>query len=179
MANLLYVDNSNVWIEGMHVAAAHRGLAPDVWSAVKGKICDYNWKLDFGKLFEFAGGDKKDVRKAALFGSRPPPNDSVWKAAERKGFQVVVYDRNVVNHEKKIDTDIVATMIEDSYEILKVGEDEITLVSGDADYVPAIEKLKKRKIPVHVVFWAHASREIKEAATKFISLDQYVDHLSR
>lgn len=179
MANLLYVDNSNVWIEGMHVAAHRAGHAPSVWDAVQNKICDYNWKLDFGKLFNFAGGDKKEVKKAALFGSRPPQNDSVWQAAERNGFQVVVYDRNVANHEKKIDTDIVATMIEDSYELLTIGEDEITLVSGDADYVPAIEKLKKRSIPVHVVFWNHASRELKDIATRFISLDPYLDHLRR
>ncbi len=129
MANLLYVDNSNVWIEGMHVAAFSNGLAPDVWSAVKNKICDQSWKLDFGKLFQFAGGNKTDVRKAALFGSRPPQNDSVWEAARRNGFEVITYDRNIANHEKKIDTDIVATMIEDSYEILKPG-DEMTLVSG-------------------------------------------------
>jgi uncharacterized LabA/DUF88 family protein len=179
LANLLYVDNSNVWIEGMHVAAAQRGHAPDVWSAVQNKICDYNWKLDFGKLFEFAGGDKADVKRAALFGSRPPKNDSLWTAAERNGFDVIVYDRNIAGREKKIDTDVVATMMEDSYEILKVGEDEITLVSGDADYVPAIEKLKKRGIPVHVVFWAHASRELKDAATKFVSLDPYLEHLCR
>ena len=178
MANLLYVDNSNVWIEGMHVAAAKHGHAPDVWSAVQGKICDYNWKLDFGKLFHFAGGEKADVRKAALFGSRPPQNDSLWIAAERTGFEVIVYDRNVADREKKIDTDIVATMIEDSYEILQKG-DEITLVAGDGDYVPAIEKLKKRGIPVHVVFWGHASRELKDAATRFINLDGYLDHLGR
>jgi len=178
MANLLYVDNSNVWIEGMHVAAAKHGHAPDVWAAVQNKICDYNWKLDFGKLFQFAGGDKAEVRRAALFGSRPPQNDSVWQAAERNGFDVIVYDRNVANHEKKIDTDIVATMIEDSFTILQPG-DEVTLVSGDADYVPAIEKLKKRGIPVHVVFWGHASRELKEVATKFVNLDAFLDHLSR
>lgn len=112
MANLLYVDNSNVWIEGMHVAAFHAGHAPSVWDAVQNKICNYDWKLDFGKLFQFAGGDRKDVKKAALFGSRPPQNDSVWDAAKRKGFEVIVYDRNVANHEKKIDTDIVATMME-------------------------------------------------------------------
>ena len=46
-------------------------------------------------------------------------------------------------------------------------------------YVPAIEKLKKRKIPVHVVFWEHAARELKDAATKFISLDPYLEHLAR
>ena len=179
MANLLYVDNSNVWIEGMHVAAYQNGLAPDVWTAVQNNICDYNWKLDFGKLFQFAGGEKYEVKKAALFGSKPPKNDSLWEAARRKGFEVITYDRNVVNHEKKIDTDVVATMIEDSYELFDIATDEITLVAGDADYVPAIEKLKKRGIPVHVVFWKHASRELKESATKFVELDQCLEHLAR
>lgn len=145
MANLLYVDNSNIWIEGMHVAAVESGLAPGIWEAQQAKICDHSWKLDFGKLFEFAGGEKSEVKKATLFGSRPPPNDSVWDAAKRKGFEVVVYDRNVKNREKKIDTDIVATMIEDSFTIMDIKKDEITLVAGDADYVPAIEKLKKEE----------------------------------
>lgn len=178
MANLLYVDNSNVWIEGMHVAAFKNGTVPSVWDAVTNNICDHSWKLDFGKLFEFAGGKKTEVRKASLFGSRPPANDSLWVAAQKNGFEVITYDRNVANYEKKIDTDIVATMIEDSYEILQAG-DEITLVSGDADYVPAIEKLKKRNIPVHVVFWKHASREIKEAATSFTELDEWLEHLKK
>ena len=178
MANLLYVDNSNVWIEGMHVAAFASGMVPDVWTAVKGNVCDHSWKLDFGKLFQFAGGEKTEVRKAALFGSRPPKNDSLWVAAQKNGFEVTTYDRNVANAEKKIDTDIVATMIEDSYEILQPG-DEVTLVSGDSDYVPAIEKLKKRGIAVHVVFWKHAARELKEAASTFTELDPYLEHLKR
>ncbi|MGG4734652.1 NYN domain-containing protein [Leclercia adecarboxylata] len=178
MANLLYVDNSNVWIEGMHVAAFKSGKVPDVWTAVKGNICDHNWKMDFGRLFAFAGGDKVGVRKATLFGSRPPKNDSLWVAAEKQGFEVVTYDRNVANSEKKIDTDIVATMIEDSFTILQEG-DEITLVSGDSDYVPAIEKLTKRGIKVHVVFWQHAARELKQAATTFTPLDDYLDHLAK
>jgi hypothetical protein len=91
MANLLYVDNSNVWIEGMHVAAYKSGMATDVWTAVKGNICYHSWKIDFGKLFSFAGGDKKEVRKAALFGSKPPKNDSLWSAAERNGLEVIIY----------------------------------------------------------------------------------------
>lgn len=90
-----------------------------------------------------------------------------------------MYDRNIANREKKIDTDIVATMIADSYEILTVGEDEITLVAGNSDYVPAIEKLIKRNIPVHVVFWGHAARELKESATRYFDLDPYLDHLAR
>ena len=179
MANLLYVDRSNYWIEGMHVAAFQNGLAPDVWSAVQHKICDYSWKEDFGKLFQFAGGDRADVKKAALFGSRPPPNDSIWEAAKRKGFEPVVYDRNVVNREKKIDTDIVATMIVDSYELADPKADEFTLVAGDTDYVPAVDKLRARGFRVDVVFWGHASRELKQAASRFVNLDQFLRNLSR
>src|SRR5208283_1896745 len=49
------------------------GLAPDVWSAVTNKICDYTWKIDFGKLHEFAGGE--NIGRAVLYGSRPPGCD--------------------------------------------------------------------------------------------------------
>lgn len=101
MLNLLYVDNSNVWIEGMHVAAVNKGLAPNVRMAQKEKICDYRWKIDFGKLFQFAGGEKAEVKHAVLFGSRPPPNDTLWDAAKRKGFEVIVYDRNVAGKENR------------------------------------------------------------------------------
>ena len=177
MANLLYVDNSNVWIEGMHVSAVERGMAPNIWEAQNSRICDTSWKIDFGRLFKFAGGEKLQVKRAMLFGSRPPPNDSLWEAAKRQGFEPIVYDRNIRNREKKIDTDIVATMIADSYEILDIKADEMTLVAGDADYVPAIEKLRKRGVNVHVVFWAHAARELREAATKFIDLNPFLNHL--
>lgn len=178
MANLLYVDNSNVWIEGMHVAAYTAGMTKDVWSAVTTNTCDHSWNIDFGKLFQFAGGDSKDVKRAALFGSKPPKNDSLWAAAHRNGFEVVTFDRNVVDKEKKIDTAIVTEMIKDSYELYEPG-DEFTLVAGDSDYVPPIEALRKRNIPVHVVFWAHASKEIKAVATKFIPLDQHLKHLKK
>jgi hypothetical protein len=178
MPNLLYVDNSNIWIEGMHVAAVQNGLAPDIWSAMELKIFD-KWSMDFGKLFQFAGGDRKEVKKATLFGSRPPQNDTLWKIAKSKGFEVVVYDRNIANREKKIDTDIATTMIEDSFTILDIGKDEMTLVAGDSDYVPAIEKLRKRGVTVDVVFWNHASKELKKAASNFINLDPFLNHLSR
>ena len=63
MRSFLYVDNSNVWIEGMHAAAVQAGLAPDIWTAQREKICDYGWKLDFGRLYEFAGGDAAGRRR--------------------------------------------------------------------------------------------------------------------
>jgi uncharacterized LabA/DUF88 family protein len=175
--NYLYVDNSNVWIEGMHVAAVAHGLAPDIWSAMEQKICDHSWKIDFGRLYEFAGGDRSAVGRAVLYGSRPPPNDSVWEIAKRKGFEVVVHDRNVRNKEKKIDTNIATDVVADSYELMKA-DDEITLVAGDADYVPTVQRVRKRGLKFTIVFWDHGARELREAASEFISLNQYLEHLN-
>src|SRR5258708_34696156 len=133
MRNFLYVDNSNVWIEGMHVSAVAKGIAPDIWTAQQQKICDYSWKIDFGRLFEFAGGKESEVGRAMLYGTRPPPNDTLWAAAERKGFEVVVYDRNIAGREKKIDTKIATDITADSYELMRPeAGDEITLVAGDS-----------------------------------------------
>lgn len=179
MGAFVYVDNSNVWIEGMHVSAAINGHAPDVYEAANNRICDYNWKCDFGKLLLFAGGEKENIKRAVLFGSRPPKNDSLWDAARKQGFEVITHDRNFKNQEKKIDTDIVSTMMEDSYENLKIGEDEIILVSGDKDYVPAIEKLRRRKIKVIVCFWGHAAQELIDSCDEFYNLDPYLDHLKK
>ncbi|MDQ3848326.1 MAG: NYN domain-containing protein [Thermoproteota archaeon] len=177
MSNFLYVDNSNVWIEGMHVSAVKEGIAPDIWAAFQHRICDYNWKMDFGKLYEFAGGQSSEVGRSVLYGSRPPANDSLWSMAEKKGFEVIVHDRSVANKEKKIDTSIVTDIVSDSYELMNPDSDEITLVAGDKDYVPTIERLRKRGFEFHVVFWEHAARELKDAASKFISLNPYLDFL--
>ncbi len=76
------------------------------------------------------------VGRAVLYGSRPPRNDSLWAAAQRQGFDVVVYDRNIRNKEKKVDTSISTDISCDSYELMNPENDEITLVAGDSDYVP-------------------------------------------
>lgn len=177
MASFVYVDNSNVWIEGMRVSAVQRGLAPDMATAQTEKIVDYGWKLDFGALYAIAGGEV--VGRAVMYGSKPPPNDSLWRAAEHGGFEVIVFERNVSNREKKIDTQLTADVIADSYEWMKEGRDEVRLVAGDADYVPLIEKLEARGFPCVVVFWEHASRELKESANAFVSLDPHLDDLMR
>lgn len=176
MATLLYVDNSNVWIEGMHVSAVAKGMALNVWDAQQQRITDNSWRFDFGRLYEFSGGG--NVKKAFLYGSRPPQNDSLWKTAEATGFEVVVFDRNVANREKKIDTRIATDMIAHSYEIAQAGADDFTLVSGDADYVPVIENLRNRGFQVDVCFWKNASRELKQAASTFVELDQWLDYLA-
>jgi uncharacterized LabA/DUF88 family protein len=150
LANFLYVDNSNVWIEGMHVSAVRKGMAPDIWAAMEHKIVDYGWKIDFGRLYEFAGGEAAGC--ANLYGSRPPANDSLWLVPKSKGFVVTVHDRNASNREKKIDTTIARDIMKDSYERMKPGQDVVTLVAGDGDYVPVVEDVVRRGIQFDVSF---------------------------
>ncbi len=108
MAELVYVDNSNVFIEGKRVKAVEMGAAINIFDAMNHRILDPAYKIDFGRLHHFvAGDDESAIKRCMLFGSRPPPNDSLWQVARNRGFEVVVEDRNVKNKEKKIDTGIV------------------------------------------------------------------------
>lgn len=177
MADWIYVDNSNVFIEGKRVSAVKLGLAPDIWDAFHYRILDNDYRMSFGKLYEFvAGQNRADTARAMLFGSRPPENDAIWDIAKRAGFEVVTHDRNVANKEKKIDTGLVAALTRDAYRNAKPG-DIFTIVSGDNDYVPAVQQLRDDGFQVDVVFWSHADKELRETASNFISLDDHLDNL--
>ncbi len=177
MADWIYVDNSNVFIEGKRLSAVKQGLALDIWDAFDNRILDNDYRMSFGKLYEFvAGNNKAETSRAMLFGSRPPKHDMIWDIATRAGFEVVTHDRNVANKEKKIDTGLVAALTRDAYRNANSG-DIFTIVSGDNDYVPAVQQLREDGFQVDVVFWGHAGKELREAASKFISLDDYLDEL--
>jgi hypothetical protein len=90
----------------------------NVYDAMKNGILDYDYKMSFGRLHEFvAEQDRSKTAWAVLFGSRPPPDDSIWRYAERAGFELILEDRNVANKEKKIDTGIVSAMVKDAHGI--------------------------------------------------------------
>ncbi len=177
MADWIYVDNSNVFIEGKRVSAVQLGLASDIYEAMNYHILDNEYRMSFGKLYEFvAGNDPAECARALLFGSRPPENDAIWNIARRAGFEVHVEDRNFNNKEKKIDTGLVAALVKDAYRNSKEG-DVFTIVSGDSDYVPAILELREDGFRVDVVFWDHVAPELKSVASNFYSLNPHLDNL--
>jgi len=179
MAELVYVDNSNVFIEGKRVKAVDVGLAMNIYEAMNNGILDNSYKIDFGRLHHFiAGDDKTKIKRCVLFGSRPPPNDSLWAIARKAGFEVIVEDRNIANREKKIDTGIVAAMTKDAYTIADKAADTITLVAGDADFVPAVRPLVEDGFRVEVVFWEHTAKELRRCCSKFIPLNPILNHLA-
>ena len=178
MGYFVFVDNSNVWIEGKYVSAVKRGFAKNVFEAHSNNCQDYGWAIDFGRLlYTVTETNIADVKKAVLFGSKPTDKDSLWNAMEKSGFEVRNHPRNVSNKEKKIDTGIVASLMETLYTEAQEG-DEFVLVMGDADFVPVMEKIHKRGMKATVAFWSHASGELKMASDKFIDLNTVIDSIT-
>ena len=70
MANFLFVDNSNLWIEGKRASAVRKGMSKSIQDATTNGISDPAWSVDFGKLISFAGGEKSQLKAAYLYGSR-------------------------------------------------------------------------------------------------------------
>ncbi|MEN4472854.1 NYN domain-containing protein [Mycolicibacterium cosmeticum] len=179
MTLYVYVDNSNLWIEGMRVSAVRNGFATDMDDALARHITDNNWHYDFGKLYQAICPSTEAIGRSSLFGSRPPANDSLWQLARDKGFEVFTFDRNIANKEKQVDVAIATQMMADSYEHMTSG-DKVVLVSGDRDYIPTISNLAARGFPTVVAFWEHATgRELKTPPVDFFPLDGLFDFLTR
>jgi uncharacterized LabA/DUF88 family protein len=174
MSALIYMDNSNLWIEGKKVSAVQKGMALDVWEATDTRTFDQAFKLDFGQALLIA--NNAPIKVARFYGSRPPEADSVWNAAQAAGFKLTILDRNQRNKEKGVDSSMVADVIEDMYTIAVEG-DLFILMAGDADYVPVVRKLQSKNYEVHVLFWDHAAVDLKKAADKFLSLNGYLQQL--
>ncbi len=174
MSALIYLDNSNLWIEGKKVSAVQKGKALDVWEATDTKTFDNDFKLDFGQALAIA--NHAPIKVARFYGSRPPEADSVWKAAELSGFELIILNRNQRNKEKGVDSTMVMNITEDMLTIAERG-DIFIIMAGDADYLPVVNNVKAKGFEVHVLFWDHAATELKRAADNFLSLNGYLQQL--
>ena len=178
MAYFIFVDNSNVWIEGKIASAVAIGWAKNPIEAHRLKIEDKSWRLDFGKLLRCVTNDNiADIKKAMLFGSKPPHNDSLWRAMANAQFEVVALDRNVAGKEKAIDTGIISKIDKALYKEATVG-DIFILVMGDKDFIPALEAIREEGCSSIVAFWNNASGELVSEADSFIDLTQKISDIS-
>ena len=91
MAEFIYVDNSNIFIEGKRIAAVRQGKAKNAAHVNDKDIADHTFRLDFGELYDFISENNPNkVARAVLFGSSPPESDAVWAIAERVGFEAPI-----------------------------------------------------------------------------------------
>lgn len=180
MTIYVYVDNSNIWLEGQRIQAVRTGLAPTIRAALDRKITA-PWTYDFGRLYGLLCPPEVPVGRSILFGSRPPDNDSIWQRVRDADFQVVTFDRSPITHkEKQVDVALSNTMIEDSFTYMKAANgDTAVLAAGDGDFLPTIKSLQSRGLRVKVVSWSHAvNRQLRDAADEFVELDSYFDQLT-
>ena len=177
MGYYVFVDNSNVWIEGKYASAVKKKLVSDVYTAHEKKICDNSWKIDFGKLLDCAvDGDLQNVKEAIIVGSRPTQKDSLWKAMEAAGFKVDTEQRNSANKEKKVDTGIVQKINQKLYRESEPG-DIFVLVLGDSDYVPTVEAIEEDGKIVKIVFWDNVAGELIASASQYKCLNEHFDDI--
>ena len=139
----IYVDDSNMWIEAKKLAA------------VKSKLkCveDPRLRLDIGKVTDVVA-NSREVVLGTLYGSEPPPVDTVWHKIRSRGWKVVTNQRSTyTNKEKQVDHQMVAditALVSDR----SVAKGKVVIVSGDADMIPAIKESLKRKWPVEIWMW--------------------------
>jgi len=170
----IFIDGSNLFIEGMRLSSHLREGLPSM-PVYLHPAFDLDFRLDLRRLRGFLGAIGADHRPL-LVGSRSENSDLVFASAEYCGYDTIVYDRDQQNREKKVDATIVLRALLAALD----GTPEtarIVLVAGDSDYVPLVHELRKRRYEVEVVFWSHASRELREAASRFVSLDPMIDTL--
>ena len=155
----VFVDNSNLWIEAKK--ASGRRSRPSVPS-------NRFYRIEYGKLLLHVldGRDLAAVPK--LYGSEPPPNDSVWKMIRLKGFDVKVFKRNIFNREKGVDMrmglDIVRLVLTTK------PPSTVAIVAGDADFIQVVDDAHAEGWKVEAWYWANAAGDLKKAVDRYENL---------
>ncbi len=142
----VFVDNSNVWIGGKKIS--RRYCNPPVPS-------NGRYRIDYGNFLGVAQDGRllSDIPK--LYGSEPPPNDSVWKMIESKGFEVEVFRRNIFNKEKGMDMKMGVDITKLVYTSVSPGI--LIIVAGDADFVPVVEAAREQGWKTEAWYWSNAA----------------------
>lgn len=150
----VFVDHSNLWIAGQKASA----------KKLKDTDVDSRFRVDLGKFLKLLARDRH-ISKAFLYGSVPPPNDSVWKAAKQRNFDVKTFQRSGSGREKELDvamaTDIIDTLLSTTH----TKDTVFITVTGDRDLKPPIELTIKNNVHVELWSWDHSmAREFRQLA---------------
>ncbi len=174
----IFVDDSNIWIEAKKLQSEKRRLKTKQ---------DHRVRIDVGKLAD-AVADGRTIRKGLLYGSEPPPVDTVWEKIRKiKNFNVHSKHRSqLTGKEKQVDTMLVADITEIAIETPLYERTTTILITGDADVIPGLEKvLKQERWTVEVYMWKQAiagtlrrfAADHKERV-KIKELDNYMDKVT-
>lgn len=169
MASRIYLDNSNFYMQIVELALNKKKdgdlfNAPSVRYERLLSLLECGEPASQARLYTSIGGG----------GEKKP-----WGIPEEQGWQIHLRGRAGNKIEKMVDVDLAIDMVFDALEGKDLAKDKIILVSGDSDFVPVIEKLQGRGIPVHVAFWGkHISSKLTKRADSIIDLTPHFDWLT-
>ncbi|KAK4197715.1 hypothetical protein QBC40DRAFT_285078 [Triangularia verruculosa] len=156
---LLFVDDSNVWIEAQKFAASGNSYMPKL----NDDDHDPRLRINIGKLAETLCNGRTQV-DSYLYGSRPPPNDSVWDQYNKRGFKTKIYNRGSNGKEKEVDNSMAVDLTENAVElradakhdpVAKEKKDRtiFIVITGDRDLLPAVRTVLRSGIRVEQWGW--------------------------
>ena len=173
----VFIDDSNLWIEGQKVQG----------KALRDADIDPRFRVDLGRFIKMVTSERS-IAEAFLYGSIPPPNDSVWEAARKKNFNVKIFQRSFRGKEKEVDvtmsSDITEQVMELKYSQQNISDPVFVIVTGDRDLKTPISKALKQCFSVELWSWNQSlSREFRLMANtqKGLTvklLDDYVKSFS-
>jgi len=138
----------------------------------------YKSKINFKELLKEAVAGRKLIRAIAYsIRAGEKDEDSFYKALEEIGFEVKAKQLQIFyGGNKKGDWDVGIAM--DAIELAH-RLDTIVLISGDGDFIPLVQHLRRAlgcRVEV-VAFGKSCSSKLSEEADRFVDLDQNKKYL--
>ncbi|KAL2151223.1 hypothetical protein VTH82DRAFT_6321 [Thermothelomyces myriococcoides] len=156
----IYIDNANLWIQGQKTYAEKKRLRVS-W--------DPTWRFDVGRLQDIllansglTPDEKTFEPDVKLYGSTPPPVDTVWMAIEKHKVTVKTFPKSFWNkREKQVDSELIADSTDQASDAYHKPKPAVfIIVSGDRDVRSAVVKITKRGFPVHLWSWANGLAQV-------------------
>lgn len=169
----IFIDGSNLFIEGQRRAAYVATPQADRPSDIQQSSCDLEYRIDLARLHAFLN---PGASPPVMVGSRSIQGELFFEMARRAGFDTALLDRNSLNREKAVDMTLAMRAIERAWGN-PPSSMRFVLVAGDRDYVPLVTFLRERGFETDVVFWSHAAPELRRAASRFVDLDPHFEYL--
>ena len=131
----------------------------------------YNSKINFQEVLKQAVGSRKLIRAIAYaVKAEMPEEEYFYKALNEIGYEVKLKELQIYGNFKKADWDVGLAI-----DAIELGNklDTVVLISGDGDYVPLVEHLKRAvgcRVEV-IAFGKSTNRKLIEASDSFFDLD--------
>lgn len=147
-------DNSNLWIEGKkHAACIAKSESKE----------DPGWRIHVGNLFKTVL-KKRKLALFRIFGSTPPPTDSVWEVFEEGGISVDTSERSSwTRKEKRVDSRFQSLLIWEAGFFDHWAQEKraahrtcYIIIGGDGDYSDCVKLALESGIKVEVWSWSWA-----------------------